>query len=140
MSNKTQLSNNNTKLASLIQELQGKAAGGGESGVTNVDTCSFHAIKDGLPYSYNGDLECCWTEFYEGVFEYCQDSGGANLGVSGMPVCNTVLGVWWSNYSGYTSSVEVNGAEIIHQTASSATILMPAEAGSSVQVMVIYSR
>lgn len=29
MSNKTQLSNNNTKLASLIQELQGKAAGGG---------------------------------------------------------------------------------------------------------------
>lgn len=36
MSNKTQLSNNNTKLASLIQELQGKAAGGGAS----VEMCT----------------------------------------------------------------------------------------------------
>ena len=35
MSNKTQLSNNNTKLASLIQTLQGKAAGGG-----GVETCT----------------------------------------------------------------------------------------------------
>lgn len=36
MSNKTQLSNNNAQLASLIQELQGKAAGGSGS----VETCT----------------------------------------------------------------------------------------------------
>lgn len=37
MSNKTQLQTNNTALASLIQTLQGKAAGGGGSGGT--ETC-----------------------------------------------------------------------------------------------------
>lgn len=37
MSNKTQLSTNNTQLASLIQTLQGKAAGGGGA---SVETCS----------------------------------------------------------------------------------------------------
>ena len=37
MSNKTQLQANNTQLASLIHELQGKAAGGGAS----VETCTF---------------------------------------------------------------------------------------------------
>lgn len=36
MSNKTQLQANNTQLASLIQELQGKAAGGA---VASVETC-----------------------------------------------------------------------------------------------------
>ena len=39
MSNKTQLSNNNTRLASLIQTLQGKATGGG-SGGASVETCT----------------------------------------------------------------------------------------------------
>lgn len=38
MPNKTQLSNNNTKLASLIQELQGKATGGGAALETVVIT------------------------------------------------------------------------------------------------------
>ena len=40
MSNKTQLSTNNTQLASLIQTLQGKATGGG------IDTCSVRIIPD----------------------------------------------------------------------------------------------
>ena len=43
MSNKTQLSNNNTKLASLIQELANKAAGGGSGG---VETCTFTVSGD----------------------------------------------------------------------------------------------
>lgn len=111
----------------------------GGSGVTNVDTCSFTAKIDGLPASYDGIVECCWTEYYEGVFEYCQDGGG-NMGITGYPVCNTVLGVWWGEYSAYTSSVEVSGAEIIHQTENGAIILMPAEPGSSVDIAVTYSR
>ena len=38
MTNKTQLLNHNERLASLIQELQGKAAGGGGA---SVETCTF---------------------------------------------------------------------------------------------------
>ena len=51
MSNKTQLQTNNTQLASLIQTLQGKAAGGGAS----VETCSIRLIcntSDIYGYSY----------------------------------------------------------------------------------------
>lgn len=42
MSNKTQLQTNNTKLESLIQTLQGKAAGGGSGGGSGggVDVCT----------------------------------------------------------------------------------------------------
>lgn len=43
MSNKTQLQANNTQLASLIQTLQGKAAGGGGSG-GGVETCTVKLI------------------------------------------------------------------------------------------------
>lgn len=38
MSNKTQLQTNNTKLTSLIETLQGKAAGGGGGG--SIETCT----------------------------------------------------------------------------------------------------
>lgn len=40
MSNKTQLQANNTQLASLIQTLQGKAAGGGGAAGGSLDTCT----------------------------------------------------------------------------------------------------
>lgn len=43
MSNKTQLSNNNTQLASLIQELANKAAGGGSGA---VETCTVTITND----------------------------------------------------------------------------------------------
>lgn len=47
MSNKTQLSTNNTKLASLIQELQGKAAGGGSGA---AETCTVNVIGASTAY------------------------------------------------------------------------------------------
>lgn len=60
MSNKTQLQTNNTKLESLIQTLQGKAAGGG-----SVETCTLNIgsyiltagatlYQDGAILAYNG--------------------------------------------------------------------------------------
>lgn len=52
MSNKTQLSTNNTQLASLIQTLQGKAAGGGSGG--SVETCEVSVTN-------------CYYVFYTGV-------------------------------------------------------------------------
>lgn len=47
MSNKTQLSNNNTKLASLIQTLQGKAAGGDSSGGGIGSICTVNISTNG---------------------------------------------------------------------------------------------
>lgn len=56
MSNKTQLSNNNTKLASLIQELQGKASGG--SGAIETCTVTISAGNyGGYTYYFNENLE-----------------------------------------------------------------------------------
>lgn len=52
MSNKTQLSTNNTQLASLIQTLQGKAAGGGAGG--SIETCEVSVTN-------------CYYVFYTGV-------------------------------------------------------------------------
>jgi hypothetical protein len=40
MSNKTQLQTNNTKYASLIETLRGKAVGGGSSDGASIDTCT----------------------------------------------------------------------------------------------------
>ena len=40
MSNKSQLQANNTQLSSLIQTLQGKAAGGGSGSGGSVETCT----------------------------------------------------------------------------------------------------
>lgn len=53
MSNKTQLSNNNTQLASLIQTLQGKATGGGGGG--GVETCTITLASGGPPLPNDGD-------------------------------------------------------------------------------------
>ena len=41
---KTQLQTNNTRLASLITELQGKAAGGG-SGEESIETCTVNIVS-----------------------------------------------------------------------------------------------
>jgi hypothetical protein len=46
MSNKTQLQTNNTQLASLIQTLQGKAAGGGGSSGGGAETCTVEIVAD----------------------------------------------------------------------------------------------
>lgn len=47
MSNKTQLQANNTQLASLIQTLQGKAAGGGSSGGGIGSICTVNISTNG---------------------------------------------------------------------------------------------
>lgn len=57
MSNKTQLSTNNDKLASLIQELANKAAGGGSGG--SVETCT-------VTITENSGTSCrCFYTAYE---------------------------------------------------------------------------
>lgn len=53
MSNKTQLQTNNTQLASLIQTLQGKAAGGSGSVETCTVTVEFSWVQVGTMARYN---------------------------------------------------------------------------------------
>lgn len=53
MSNKSQLQANNTQLASLIQTLQGKAAGGGETVYVAKETIN----REYLPINTLGDFE-----------------------------------------------------------------------------------
>ena len=73
MSNKTQLQTNNTTLASLIQTLQGKAAGSGSSGGVNVGTCTIN-IHSGGGYVdaqclqvVNGTIETAWVDNTDGA-------------------------------------------------------------------------
>lgn len=56
MSNKTQLSNNNTQLASLIQTLQGKATGGGGATYHFMTPENYKSIM-GYDYHYIGDID-----------------------------------------------------------------------------------
>lgn len=77
MSNKTQLQTNNTTLSSLIQTLQGKAAGG-SSGA--VETCTVTLADQAS--------EICYTKYVDGVFS------GAAAAVSAEVVKNTVVAVF----------------------------------------------
>jgi hypothetical protein len=55
MSNKTQLQTNNTKYASLIETLRGKAAGGSGGGINNdtIDICTVMLDSRGIPAGTN---------------------------------------------------------------------------------------
>lgn len=87
MSNKTQLQANNTQLASLIQTLQGKAAGGGGSSGGEIKTCTvvvnneiasksyglcewiFNVVENGeiKVNAYTGSIICDSTFTFENV-------------------------------------------------------------------------
>lgn len=89
MSNKTKLQANNTQLASLIQTLQGKAAGGGAS----VETCTVtlsdpEAVSAPYYYSYisleNGNIKA------NGV----SNNTTRNVTLENV-VCGSVVTVYW---------------------------------------------
>ena len=99
MSNKTQLQTNNTQLASLIQTLQGKAAGGG--GGTAIETCT--VVLDTGSSSYRP---------YYYSYTMVNDDGSIT-GVAVGPnsalditltnvVCGSVVTVYWYGGTGLT--------------------------------------
>lgn len=111
MSNKTQLSNNNTKLASLIQELQGKASGG--SGA--VETCTVtirykYPVVTGSSSYNNQSVSCAYTTVDEnGNITTAYESATYHtlLCVCGSPV--VISNVW----SGYSLTFVLNKAELV---------------------------
>lgn len=124
MSNKTQLSNNNTKLASLIHELQGKAAGGGAS----VETCTVEL--DGVIASYRP---------YYYSYTYLDDSGNIasaavakNSGVSvtlNNVVCGSVVTVYWYSWFAGVNMEATNITTLTHEITSFHAFKVVAPAG-----------
>ena len=104
MSNKTQLQTNNTKLASLIETLQGKAAGGG-SGAASLETCTVTFVNDDImPPALIGHQ----TVYYTDVNGQTQ----SELWVPDETVITIIKGSFivvteWSSYSTQTNAVEI---------------------------------
>lgn len=87
MSNKTQLSTNNTKLASLIQELTNKATGGGGAA---VETCTVT-----VAFNSSAELLISYTAYESGVYEQKSEhiyNYGQTVTLSNV-VCNTTIHV-----------------------------------------------
>lgn len=85
MSNKTQLSNNNTKLASLIETLQGKASGGG-----SVETCT---VTLNGPNSYGRPYNFAATVLDDDgkvVTYYVDGNSTLNVTIANV-LCNSIL-------------------------------------------------
>lgn len=97
MSNKTQLQTNNTQLASLIQTLQGKAAGGGGGG---VETCTVTVTGGG------SSTRAHYTAF-ENETMCAKEIGGAG----GVTIENVVCGssVFFSNIGNLLSATATAG-------------------------------
>ena len=91
---KSQLQSNNTRLASLIDELKGKAAGGGGSG--SVETCY---IEFSIP------IPRCWYVAYENGAIVTKTLTDVARGTIVEAVCNTVV---YFDQGEYGASIEPN--------------------------------
>lgn len=122
MSNKTQLAANNTQLASLIQTLQGKATGGGNSSEgssgSSMGTCTVRIE----PYQWMGDERIKYviaTTVVNGVITpYYQifNNDNTSLGEGTDEVvtisnvlCGSIIGLGVYLYSDYPYYTEVGG-------------------------------
>lgn len=136
MSNKTQLQTNNTQLASLIQTLQGKAAGGG--GGASVETCS-------LTVTCNDGSYINWllaTVYRDGKIMTVIPTADERLKTYTLDdvVCGTsMLASFWG-LSIYGYSISGGGERVFPDSGYMSVyygfIKMPSEAGANVTVTV----
>lgn len=128
---KTQLQTNNTRLASLIDTLKGKAAG---SGGASVETCT--VVINNEVVSSGGAIVCYgFTVFEDGKIGYVGYDGEA-LYESTMTFTNVVCGsAIFFGYSGYSmTGVEVNNMEAVSTSlglASEQLFIAPTVAGTT---------
>lgn len=129
MSNKTQLSNNNDKLASLIQELANKAAGGGGA---SVETCT--VVITGNNSSVAPAVYAYSTLTESGEITCVRIAGNTdNVITIDNVICGSFVAVYLPNgfYSTYTSE----NAEVTNMgTAVSKCIKINAPAGGQTTV------
>lgn len=125
MSNKTQLQTNNTQLASLIQTLQGKAAG---SGGASVETCTVTVNASAL-----GMIG--YTRYSDGAIEACQytmttSDKSENLVFTNV-VCNSALTYLSTSYFMiFATTISGEGSRLAY-TSNSAVFSTPSTSGAS---------
>lgn len=107
MSNKTQLQTNNTRLTSLITELQGKAAGGGSGG--SVETCTVELEIAGYWHNYS------FTTYENDAFNVNSYFGSSNEATT-IIIENVVCGSFFSIYPsfGAPQAIITGGAELLN--------------------------
>lgn len=111
---KSQLQTNNTRLASLIEELKGKATGGGGS----VETCY---IKFNIP------IPNCWYVAHENGAIVTKTLTNVARGTIVEAVCNTVV---YFDQGEYGASIEPNSQLIYIED--HITAILSAESGGTV--------
>lgn len=135
MSNKTQLSTNNTQLASLIQTLQGKAAGGGAGG--SVETCTVILdVQNAMLHGYTS------TIYTDGNIQ----SNNVNLGNNGIyeeqvtienVICNSGLSLIAAGWNGSLAiTIDGNATLDYKSDYSNVTFTIGEAAGTTVTITV----
>lgn len=131
MSNKTQLSTNNTQLASLIQTLQGKAAGGGGSveTCTVTVTCSTSTLWKYVCTGYeNGEYVPLYSSIWNGV--------GANTATIENVVCGSAM--YFVATNGSTNTSVINGtAEFLDMFSGDFVVKAPTVGGEACTITFI---
>ena len=106
---KTQLQTNNTRLSSLIQELQGKAAGGG-----SVETCNLRLI---IPSNLLFNGYAIYSIFEDGVINSRVSHEQQIYDISDVTInnilCNSVVVIKGVHDEGVNLDFTTNGAQII---------------------------
>lgn len=134
--NKTQLQTNNTRLASLITELRGKATGGGGA---SMETCSISVTEPngmGLYISYTALSDGAITAH---VKEYC---AGETITLENVVCGSLISGSYISG--GLEGTPEVGGGVVLNSNrATSATMEMlftaPTTAGATGSIVLYES-
>jgi hypothetical protein len=138
MSNKTQLQTNNTQLASLIQTLQDKAAGGSGGGSVETCTININVQSGGSAQKYFASTGIIGISYINefGELSILENQGEMKTSWSGSIVCRcgTPLSVSLSIFT-YISSVSTNNTEIQYTMSSNSnrsmvTCLLPDSTGT----------
>ena len=131
MSNKTQLQTNNTQLASLIQTLQGKAAGGGGGGVETCTVTVNASNRGAIAYTKysEGNIEAC-------VYRMTVNDKSQNIVFTNV-ICSSALSYLSSNYF-MMLATNINGEGALLDSDSNSAIFSTPSTSGATTVFKIY--
>lgn len=109
---KTQLQSNNTRLASLIDELRGKAAGGDSSGDESVETCT--VTVRGYTSDYRAETITYTLVGSDGKITSQKQTNSSSATVTlNNVVCGSAVNVQWRSGYNMSGNFTVTNAEIL---------------------------